>query len=72
MCLSCGCNLPDVDHDDPNHITYDRLRKAARAAGITSDQAAANIVATLKVSKDDVKAARRALRYGPGSDPKTR
>jgi hypothetical protein len=60
MCLSCGCDRPDDAHGDSRHITLTDLRCAAEAAGISTQQAAANIVATLrdagavKASGDDV------------------
>ena len=47
MCLSCGCGLPHEDHDNPANITYEDLRKAAEAEGITVEQAADNIKAGL-------------------------
>ncbi len=47
MCLSCGCGRPDDPHGDCRHITALDLQGAADAAGITPEQAAANIVATL-------------------------
>ena len=68
MCLSCGCGLPDADHGDPNHITFADLAKAAGAAGITSEEAAANIAASVGVRKDRLKAARKLLHDGPGRD----
>ena len=43
MCLSCGCNMPNEDHGNPNHITQDKLKKAAEAANISVQQAADNI-----------------------------
>jgi hypothetical protein len=68
MCLSCGCGLPDDDHDNPDHITHADLAKAAAAAGITLDEAAANIAASVGIRKDRLKAARRQLRGGTGRD----
>lgn len=51
MCLSCGCGLPEADHNDPRHITRAVLDAAAKAAGISSKRAAANIVKTMKTTK---------------------
>lgn len=43
MCLSCGCGEPNNDHGNPDHITRDKLQKAAQAANISVQQAAENI-----------------------------
>jgi hypothetical protein len=47
MCLTCGCGELNEDHGDPAHITYDDLKKAAEAAGISVDEAAKNLQETL-------------------------
>ena len=47
MCLTCGCGEPNDDHGDPNHITYDDLKKAADAAEISVQEAATNLQDTL-------------------------
>lgn len=47
-CLDCGCGLPDVTHGNPDHITWDKLAAAAKATGITPQQAAKNIRKTVK------------------------
>lgn len=47
MCLTCGCRQPFADHGDGRNITYDDLAAAADAAGISPDEAAANLTATL-------------------------
>lgn len=47
MCMTCGCGRPLDGHGDERHIVLDQLVAAARAAGITVDQAAANIRDTL-------------------------
>lgn len=44
MCLSCGCGSPNDDHGDPRNITMTELQEAAEAAGISVDEAAANIL----------------------------
>jgi 8-oxo-dGTP pyrophosphatase MutT (NUDIX family) len=46
-CLTCGCDMPHNEHDDPRHITYEELAAAAEAAGITVEEAAANLQHTL-------------------------
>ncbi len=43
MCMSCGCGDPNEDHGDPDNITLDDLKRAARAAQIDPSQAAGNI-----------------------------
>ena len=52
MCLSCGCVLasggsPTDDHGDDDNFTVTELTAAASASGITLEQAAQNIVASL-------------------------
>ena len=42
--MSCGSGSPNDDHGDPRSITLDRLKEAAEAAGISVDEAAANIL----------------------------
>jgi len=48
VCLTCGCGEPNANHGDPAHITYDDLKKAADAAHITVEEAAANLDETLR------------------------
>ncbi len=48
MCMTCGCGEPDADHGDPRHITMAQLTAAAAAAEIDAQEAANNIVQTLK------------------------
>jgi hypothetical protein len=43
MCLTCGCGEPNADHDDPAHITYDDLKRAAEAAEISVAEAVTNL-----------------------------
>ena len=43
MCMSCGCGEPNERHGNPNNITLDDLRKAAKAANIETEKAADNI-----------------------------
>jgi len=47
MCLSCRCGEPHEDHGDPANITYEDLIEAAQAAGISEEQAADNIKASM-------------------------
>jgi hypothetical protein len=50
MCLSCACGEPNNDHGNPNHITQDKLQKAAAAAEISPEKAADNIKSGLSQS----------------------
>jgi hypothetical protein len=43
MCMSCGCGEPNEKHGNPDNITLDDLRRAAKAANIEPEQAADNI-----------------------------
>jgi hypothetical protein len=43
MCLSCGCGEPNERHGDDRHITQDDVDNAAKAANISSSEAARNI-----------------------------
>ena len=44
MCLSCGCGKPNDKHGDERHITQQDLEGAAKAAQISTQQAAQNIM----------------------------
>ena len=48
MCLTCGCGVPNDDHGDPEHITYDDLKRAAAAAEISVDEAVTNLNETVQ------------------------
>jgi hypothetical protein len=41
--MSCGCGKPNERHGNPDHITLDDLKRAAKAANIEPEQAADNI-----------------------------
>ncbi len=43
MCLDCGCKKPNDDHGNPDHITLDKLQRAARASNMDMETAADNI-----------------------------
>lgn len=43
MCLTCGCDEPNNGHGNNANITLDRLEEAAKAAGISGDEAVKNI-----------------------------
>jgi hypothetical protein len=46
MCLTCGCGEPHDKHENPDNLTMDDLEAAARAAGITPEQALQNMQRT--------------------------
>lgn len=47
MCWNCGCMLPDDDHGNPDNLTTERMRKAAKAGGSeTIHKMMDNLVAT--------------------------
>lgn len=33
MCMTCGCMMPENDMGNPNNITLETLRKAAKVGG---------------------------------------
>jgi hypothetical protein len=43
MCARCGCGEPTNSHGDPQNITMTDVENAARAAGVSTKQAAENI-----------------------------
>ncbi|MEO6458088.1 MAG: hypothetical protein ABIO92_07410 [Chloroflexia bacterium] len=55
MCLSCGCGEPNEKHGNPDHITLDDLKRAAKAAGVETEQAADNIHDGAKKLQDEGK-----------------
>jgi hypothetical protein len=48
VCLTCGCGVPNDDHGDDRHITYEELKTAAEAAEIPVDEAVRNFNETVK------------------------
>ena len=55
MCLDCGCGEPNNNHGEPAHITYQQLEAAARASGITPEEAADRIQSEAKKLRDQGK-----------------
>lgn len=47
MCLNCGCGMPDDDMGNPDNITTETLRKAAKASNMTLKDTVENIKASL-------------------------
>ena len=43
VCISCGCGFVHDKHHNPSNITLDDLEKAAKAVGISPEDAARNI-----------------------------
>jgi hypothetical protein len=43
MCLDCGCGKPNDDHGDARHITMNQISDAAKASGISPQEAVQNI-----------------------------
>lgn len=33
MCWNCGCMIPDDDHGNPDNLTTEKIRSAAKAGG---------------------------------------
>ena len=48
MCLDCGCGKPNDDHGNADHLTMEQVEKAAKASGISVDEAVKNISKTMK------------------------
>ena len=47
MCISCGCGKPNEDHGNKDLITRAELDKAAKAAGMSTEDAAKNIASSV-------------------------
>lgn len=73
MCLSCGCGRPNDPHGDERNIVLAQITAAAQAAGITTTEAAANLMATAGGRKRDLKRARKGVKivegFAPGEQP---
>jgi hypothetical protein len=50
MCISCGCGQPENDHGNKDLITREELDKAAKAAGMSPEDAAKNIASSMGLS----------------------
>lgn len=48
MCLDCGCGKPNENHGDKRHVTMDTIETAAKASGISREEAMRNIEQGLK------------------------
>ena len=51
MCLTCGCGEPNAQHGNPDHITMNDVEKAAKAAGISTDEVVRNLQKTYQQAK---------------------
>lgn len=50
MCASCGCGKPNDQHGDEAHILLKDVEKAAKAAEISTVEAAQNILDAAKAA----------------------
>ncbi len=48
MCASCGCGQPNEQHEDSTTITGQQIQEAASSAGISAEQAAQNILESVR------------------------
>jgi hypothetical protein len=48
MCMSCGCGEMHNNHGDPRHLTFEDLKQAADAAGLSPEQVAQNIQTSVR------------------------
>lgn len=48
MCASCGCGEPNEQHEDSTNITGQQIQEAASSAGISTEQAAQNMLDTVR------------------------
>jgi hypothetical protein len=46
MCLNCGCHMAHDDHGDPANITYETVKKAAKANDMGVAESIAMILET--------------------------
>lgn len=47
MCLNCGCGMPEDDMGNPDNITMQTLRKAAKASNMTLKDTVENTKSSL-------------------------
>jgi hypothetical protein len=45
MCANCGCGIPEDAHGDDRNILWSEVVASAKAAGVSSADAAQNIAA---------------------------
>ncbi len=48
MCASCGCGEPNEQHQDSANITGTQIQAAASSAGISAEQAAQNMLDSVR------------------------
>jgi len=48
MCYNCGCGMPDDDMGNPDNITEENIKKAAKASNQSVEDAKKNILAELQ------------------------
>lgn len=62
MCWSCGCMMPEDQMGNPDNITSETIRKAARAAGHDNiDDVFATMVKTYEAKVKGTKAAKEPV-----------
>lgn len=49
MCLNCGCNMPDDDMGNPDNLTMEDVKKAAKASGMSVKDTINNLKASLQM-----------------------
>ncbi len=47
MCLNCGCGMPEDDMGNPDNITMETLKRAAKASGMSVKDTVDNVKASL-------------------------
>lgn len=47
MCLNCGCGMPDDDMGNPDNITAETVKKAAKASGMSVRDTVGNLKVSL-------------------------
>jgi hypothetical protein len=53
MCMACGCGEMHNNHGDPRHLTFEDLKQAADAAGLSVDEVAQNIQASTRQTRSN-------------------
>ena len=62
MCWSCGCMMPEDQMGNPDNITSETIRKAARAAGSSNiDEVFVTMVKTYESKMKGTKAAKEPV-----------
>jgi hypothetical protein len=62
MCMSWGCGEMHNNHGDPRHLTFEDLKQAADAAGLSVDEVAQNIQASTRQTRSGSQEGQRVSR----------